>query len=139
MTDKKFKKPSQKKGQSIRDRETEANTDSIEYPVFGFKYINKELHPNRIDAEKQRAFIDKLCKLSQIKWNQIVSSGRHGLGTEKIRQEALSFSLPAHIKSDVSISSLKYSSMLSMVGYRSGNVFHILAVDIDFDHSCYQH
>ncbi|MDR3238034.1 MAG: hypothetical protein LBT84_05985 [Spirochaetia bacterium] len=137
---KKFRKPSQRKGKNVKDRVTEVNTTSIEYPVFGFKYINKELHPDKIDPENQKALLNQLCKLSELTWNQIISAPRHGLGTEDVRQEDLNFSLPAHIANDVRIIALRYSGKLAMVGYRSnGNVFHILGVDMDFNRSCYKH
>ena len=131
-----------KRSETVKIQKEAGNLKSVlrEYPVFCFRYIDKKLHPSNISPENQKALLDKFYELCQLEWIQIMSSSRHGLGTEKIEQKDLKFTLPRHVAEDVTIIALRYSGKMAMVGYRSeGNVFHILGVDISFNDSCYNH
>lgn len=88
-------------------------------------------------AEDRQALASKLFELSQISWSDIASSGRHGLGTEKIDRKSLKTKLPHNVTDDVNILAIRYNGKAPMLGYRDNRIFQILLIDWNF--SAYDH
>lgn len=75
---------------------------------------------------------DKLRRLSQLTWAQIRLQDRHGLGTEKLAQDQVRCRIPTKLTSDTYLLAFRFSGMKSMVGYKDGAIFHIIAFDRNF-------
>jgi hypothetical protein len=96
----------------------------VKYPDFGFESLNND---NKV------ALVNTLNKLSQFKWSQLRLAPRHGLGYEKIKKDALNFTLPCSIPADRSIIAFRFCGKAPMLGYRSAyGTFYIVAFDSKF-------
>lgn len=109
-----------------------------DYPIFCFKYLHKDYSLEQCENHEKIALIEKLCKLSQLTWDQIYKTPRHGLGCEKISRDAIRCGIPPHITSDVtSFIAFRFCSHAPMVGYKNQRIFHIIWLDRDF--TLYKH
>jgi hypothetical protein len=71
-------------------------------------------------------------------WKQIRQAPSKGLGAEKIDRGSIKRPIPRTVTDDVGFFySLHYVGKKRFVGYRTGQIFHILWVDHDF--SVYDH
>jgi hypothetical protein len=70
-----------------------------------------------------------LWKISQLTWLEIMMASRHGLGTEKINSTSIDAVIPSHITEDVTFLAFRFHDKAPMVGYREGEIFHIVWID----------
>ena len=85
------------------------------------------------EREAQAAFALTLHRLSQLTWQEIRNAPRHGLGTEKIVRECIRAPVPPGITEDVeSFLAIRFHGKAPMVGFRSGETFHVVWLDRDF-------
>ena len=70
-------------------------------------------------------------------WNDIINAPRHGLGQEKIAQNAIKAPLPSHITPDTQLIALRFAGKAPMIGRRDGRIFIIYWLDHNF--SLYKH
>ncbi|MFB2921939.1 hypothetical protein [Aerosakkonema funiforme] len=120
------------KGERFSVRETSDVPPEQQPPLFSLRYINKDYSLSQCTKDEKAAFADTLDRLSQLTWNQIKASPRHGLGYEKIERNSINSSIPTHIKDDVNFIAFRFCGMAPMVGYRDGAVFYIIWLDRDF-------
>jgi hypothetical protein len=103
-----------------------------ETPTFCLSDVDPEYCITQCDKNDKAAFADRLRKLSQMTWNQIIQADRHGFGREKIDRNALRRPIPKHISEDVTFIALRFSGNKAMVGYQSGRTFHAIWFDRKF-------
>lgn len=106
-------------------------------PVFSLYYLRRDFCLSACSKDEKAAFADTLHKLSQITWNEISSSSRHGAGYERIRKDAIRSGIPAHLREDVNFIAFRFFGKAPMVGYRDENIFHVVWIDRAF--SLYDH
>jgi hypothetical protein len=99
--------------------------------------LRKDYCLSDCNKDEKAAFADTLHKLSQITWNEISSSSRHGAGYERINRDAIRSGIPVHLKADVNFIAFRFCGKAPMVGYRDENVFHVIWIDRTF--SLYDH
>jgi len=63
----------------------------------------------------------------------VEQADRHGNGKENIEQKRIRRPMPSIVTGDVKLWALRFSGKKPMVGFRSGDVFHILWLDHSFD------
>ena len=68
---------------------------------------------------------------SKMTWQQIKATPHRGLGAEPL--SALDVPLPPHVTPDVTILSFRTPGEARMIGYRSGETFHIIWFDWKFE------
>ena len=129
--------PEPNSGKHIKPKAVIEETSDQRSPVFSLQYLQNGYSLAECDKEEAAAFAQMLGKLSQMKWADIKTSSRHGLGFEKIARNALKVSIPNHVTEDVNFIAFRFSGMKPMVGYREGVIFHILWLDRLF--SLYDH
>ena len=112
------------------------NNDNLK-PIFSLEYMVNEYGVGRCDAEQKAAFADALWQRSQLTWRQIIQAPRHGLGSEKIYRSSIAVGIPPAISEDVVFLSMRFYSNAPMVGFRVGQIFHIVWLDTGF--SVYDH
>jgi len=79
-------------------------------------------------------FIYRLSKLCQLSWNQILTTQKHGFGTENIPVEQIKVYLPPIISPDVK-NLLVFRSNgdnRPFLGFRNGNIFHVIFIEANF-------
>lgn len=106
-------------------------------PIFSLVNLRKDYCLSACNKDEKAAFADTLHQLSQITWNEISSSSRHGLGYERISRNAIRSGIPNHVKEDVNFIAFRFFGKAPMVGYRDENIFHIVWIDRAF--SLYNH
>jgi hypothetical protein len=106
-------------------------------PIFSLFYLRKDYCLSACTKDEKAAFADTLHKLSQITWNEISSSSRHGAGYERISRDSIRSGIPAHLKEDVNFIAFRFCGKAPMVGYRDENIFHVIWIDRAF--SLYDH
>jgi hypothetical protein len=106
-------------------------------PLFSLFHLQKGYSLSDCTKAEKAAFADTLLRLSQLTWNEMGSSPRHGLGYERIQRDAIRSSIPIHIKEDVNFIAFRFCGKAPMVGYRDGNIFHVLWLDRAY--SLYDH
>lgn len=106
-------------------------------PIFALCYLRRDYCLSTCSKDEKAAFADTLHKLSQITWNEISSSSRHGVGYERISRDAIRSGIPAHLKEDVNFIAFQFFGKAPMVGYRDENIFHVIWIDRAF--SLYDH
>lgn len=129
---KRVKRPSASKGNRLTAKET------INYnerpPVFSLERIqNGQYCLSALERIDKAAFADAIYRRRQITWQEIIDSGRHGLGFEKIPRHQIQAGIPRFITEDVDhFLAFRFSGTKPMVGYRRNDVFFVLWFDHDF-------
>ena len=124
------KKPNIKEKRQLEDR--------INYPVFCFRYLHKNYHIDKCDANEKLCFLEKIVSLSSRTWHEIEFTGRHASVSEKISRDAIKLELPEEISEEVTFFlALRFCGKKLFVGFRNKFIFHILYIDRDF--TLYKH
>lgn len=127
-----IKSPAPNPGGKIKPREETAGSTDGERPVFCLKHLVRGWRISDCEATDQASFAVTIEKLAEMTWQAIKNTQRHGLGTEKINQNAIRPPIPASITEDVSFLAFRFSGKKPMVGFRSNAVFHIVWFDRNF-------
>jgi len=100
------------------------------HPIFCFKYIQKDYSLEQCSTDEKVAFVEKLFKLSQLSWQEIEHTQKHGLGTEKIAITSISAGLPPIITREVKfLLALRFIGKKPFIGYRDRFLFHVIFID----------
>jgi hypothetical protein len=103
-------------------------------PIFSLERLQsgKYCH-SALDKDHKAAFSDAIFKRKSISWRELKSSGKHGLGFEKIAKKSISEKLPAFITQEAdNLLAFRFKGKAPMVGYRVKDVFYVLWFDRDF-------
>lgn len=109
--------------------------------VFGFSQLKSLSY---VDAKNDSAFfvdfLGRLQKLSELDWNTVWTTHRHGLGTEMISKASLKQSARNLIPEDMDklIVLRATGNNHAFLGFREGNVFQVLFIEYKFG-DIYQH
>ena len=127
-----IKKPSKK---VTIDRDS---LSGIEYPVFCFKHLQLTSIKDCQEPRFFFKFLERLQKLSDLGWNGIRASQRHGFGTEKIPVGEIKPMLPSFITPDVSHFTVFRANgdNRPFLGVRNSNnnkLFHIVFIESRFN------
>ena len=111
----------------------------LDYPVFCFKHMHPDYSVAKLPLEDKSALLEAIFKRSSMTWNELQLSGRHKLGSEKIRVDSINTNLPKSITGDVEfLLAFRYFDMKPFLGYRNRFIFHIVFIDYGrdlYDHS----
>lgn len=127
-----LKKPNKSKGTRIKVKDEDSSLSSIDYPIFCLKYLSRNFGLDQCDNEEKAAFASQLHRLSQVTWNVLSVSSRHGLGWEKIPQSNIKDAIPNHVTEDVTFYAFRFHGLKPFLGYRNRFIFHILFIDRNF-------
>jgi len=132
----KIKKKNSPKQKIKIPAETTVQTD---YPVFCFRHIQST--PGK-DHRFYTEFIVRLQKISQLTWNQVITTQRHGFGTKKLPVGQIKVRLPDFVTPDVTHLTVFRANgdNRPFLGLRNGSIFHIIFLEERFgdiyDHEC---
>lgn len=105
----------------------------IDYPLFSFRHLQ---HVSFIDCKDVTFFpnfMRRLKNFSELGWNGINTSQRHGYGMEKLPQNIIKPQLPSIITPEVQLFAFRATgSNLPFVGFREGKIFHIVFIETSF-------
>jgi hypothetical protein len=120
----------------VNEAELERDYDR-EKPTFCLRFVDSAYCITQCEKRDKAAFADTIRRMSQMTWKELRMADRHGLGSEKIRRDAIKRQIPARIPEDASFLAFRFSGMKPMVGYRVKEMFHIIWFDRNF--SLYDH
>ena len=132
-----IRQPKADKSRRISAPETGGKPASLGYPVFCLRNLQAGYDVDDMQADDQCALIKRLRHLSKMEWAQVMNAPRHGAGGETIAKNSLSVAFPRGITDDVTLWALRFNGKKPMVGWRNGDVFHLLWLDHNF--SVYNH
>jgi hypothetical protein len=112
-------------------------SDLHKKPIFSLVHLQKDYCLSKCDKKEKAAFADTLHKLSQMTWQDILFSPKHGSGSEKISRNSIQTTIPDHLTEDVKFLAIRFCAKAPMVGYREQNIFQIIWIDRSF--SLYDH
>jgi len=127
-----------KKKQSARGRKydypvPDSSPPVQDKPIFSFHYLQDSHCISLCNRGQKAAFADTMRLLSKLTWQEIKSSYRHGLGSEKIPRNRFYVTIPNQVADDEALLSIRFYGRAPMVGIRREQVFHIIWFDIDFN------
>ena len=96
------------------------------HPIFCLRYLHKDYNVESCSQSDRASLIRQMANLSQLSWDNIKQSGRHGMGSEKINRKSIKVSIPKEITPDVEdFLALRYSGKKAFIGFRNYFIFHI--------------
>jgi hypothetical protein len=105
-------------------------------PAFSFEKMQEGSGNsfNCCQDDDRLALSKRLFMLSRMPWKQIRQAPSSGIGSEQIPRYRIKRAIPTSVTDEVeSFSSLHFVGKKRFVGYRVGQIFHILWVDHSFE------
>jgi hypothetical protein len=84
-----------------------------------------------------RSFLVKWEKRAKITWTELQSHDKHGLGTEKLPSRMIKPAVPEELAQD-RYTVFRHEGNLPFVGFRAGDVFHVLWIETRYN-ELYKH
>lgn len=129
-----IKKPAANKSETIKLPVAKKPTPDINYPVFCFRYLARGFGIEDCQPDDQAALVKRLGKLSQLTWEEIRLSQRHGFGAEKIARTSIRGPIPPWVTADIDFFlAFRFHGKKPFVGHKQDQVFHILWIDHSFE------
>ena len=130
----KLKNPHQaNQGNKIKGNPDVITVTNHKHPIFCFKFIHRDYGLSQCVQDEKIAFLEQMFRLSQLTWQQIEQTQKHGLGSEKIAISSLHAQCPSIVTEDVTfLLALRFLGNAPFVGYRDRFILHILFIDRAF-------
>lgn len=101
-------------------------------PMFALTNLQKGYCLSDCELSEKAEFAETIWRLSQLTWSEIQRSGKHQSGCETIPQSAIRVGLPPCVTPEVKLLAFRFADKKAMVGYRKGELFHVLWLDRAF-------
>ncbi|MDF7675158.1 hypothetical protein PT286_00150 [Neisseriaceae bacterium ESL0693] len=122
---------------NVGSRKTDIGSTQGLKLVFSFEYMRSDHHCikccHNSDADNSFHLLNKIRKLSELTWAQINTTHRHGLGAEKIPYHQIKESIPYGLTEDTTFLAFRCIGKAPMIGFRDGQIFHIIWIDYDYE------
>jgi hypothetical protein len=129
----KFKSPPITQGKNISALPTSGGISNNLKPKFCFEFLDNTYSVEACEQADRAAFAVQLTKIGRMSWQEIQNAPKYGLGTEKIPRSQIRAPIPPSVTPDVEFFlAFRFSAKKPMVGFRSGQLFHLLWIDRDF-------
>ncbi len=125
-------KPPKKKREKLTASSPELASSEDDYVVFSFRHLQKGFATDDLSVEQRSKLALRLETLSQMTWNEVYRSQRHGLGTEKIPSAQIKSSIPERFNDRGVFIVFRFAGLLPMVGIRARNVFYAIWLEPSF-------
>lgn len=134
---KSLKKKKGKSSQHLKSPDRDTPPDTLKYVSFSFRHLQSPYHIVDCDNYDKIALLERMVKLCCLSWNQVISTQRHGFGTETIRRSSIGPRLPSVVTPEITLIAFRFSGLKSMIGFRAQDIFQVLFLDHDgtvYDH-----
>lgn len=98
-------------------------------PKFCLHHLCDEFDVPALDARQQAEFAKTLQRLSHLQWKQLISTHKHGNGSEFIPRQSIRAAVPPAFQDRDRFLVFRYDGNLPMAGARVADVFHILWIE----------
>lgn len=103
------------------------------YPLLCLRHLQPGWGFEEATAGQCQEFLKKWAKRATFKWVELVQHHRHGLGSEKIPRREIKPAIPEHLQAEDHYLVFRHEGNLPFVGFRSGDVFHVLWVEREYN------
>jgi hypothetical protein len=103
-----------------------------ETPKFCLHYLRRDLDVQALNPDGQAAFAKTLQKLASSRWKDLITTSRHGQGTEFIPSRQIRASIPTRFQDAERFLVFRYHGKLPMAGVRVRDVYHVLWIEPEF-------
>lgn len=121
----------------MRASDSSVGTSQLQRPKFCLEHLQKDHCISRCTSDEKAAFAERIHEMSQLTWQQLSQAPRHGQGYESIARNAIKGTFPSVVTDDVTLLAFRFCGKAPMVGFRTGEVFHVVWFDREF--SLYDH
>ena len=128
----KINRPEPNQGKNITTSPSSSGSTNKLKPLFSFEYLVQTHSVEACEHDDRAALAVQLSKIGCMTWAEIQNAPKHGLGHEKIAQNAIKKALPPVVTPDVNLIAFRFSGKKPMIGFRSDQTFFILFLDRDF-------
>lgn len=133
MSKRRISLPSARRGPRIQAPQPLPQDTEHLPPAFSLRHLAKAYCISKCTLREKADFAETLRKLGQMPWAQLKQAPRRGLGYERIARHRITAGIPPAITDDVDrFYAFRFSGRAPMVGYRDGQVFHIIWLDRTF-------
>lgn len=115
-------------GRLVKTHESSGVNTNTLHPRFCFHKIQRDYCLNQCSHEQKANFAMGLQRRGSMTWAELIQAPRDGLGQEIIAN--LNVPRPASVSPDVNILSFRIGGLERMIGYRDGQDFHVIWVDV---------
>ena len=103
-----------------------------EHPKFCLRHVQKNFDVDNLTTKGQAELARTLQRLASITWNEIQTSQRHGLGTEKLAKSMFKTRIPLAFEDREDFTAFRYHENRPMVGVRVRDVFQVIWIEADY-------
>lgn len=105
------------------------------HPIFCFRHQHNAYNLNSCDLKEKGAFLDQICTLSTLTWEDIQKAPRHGVGSEKIAiSKKMRAKCPAFITQDIDfLLALRFDGKKPFLVHRDRFIAHVIFIDNKFE------
>ena len=108
-------------------------------PKISFEFLNGEYCISKCEKKEKAEIIDTLHQLSQKTWQEIIQSGKNGIGYERIELSQLKCRYP-HDRCFQNIDKatiFHHKKSIPIIGFRTDNTYYIFCIDRNY--KAYKH
>ncbi|MBK9048760.1 MAG: hypothetical protein IPL74_19450 [Bacteroidetes bacterium] len=126
----KINPPSKYGGNKILLPKPTIEIEDFKYPIFCLKHIHNKFSLSQCTTEQKCGLINKLHQMSQSTWLDLIGTGRHKAGSEKILISSIKSQVPNFITDEVNyLLAFRFYDMLPFLVHRNRFVCHIIFID----------
>jgi hypothetical protein len=103
------------------------------YPLLCLRHLQPGWGFEEASGDICQHFLIKWAKRASLSWVELVQHGRHGLGSEKLPKKKIKPQVPEHLEPDDHYLVFRHEGNLPFVGFRSGDVFHVLWIEREYN------
>lgn len=107
------------------------------YPLLCLRHLQSGWGFDDSSPDQCQQFLIKWAKRAVLTWTELVHHPKHGLGSEKLPKAKINPQIPQHLQLDNYLV-FRHQGNLPFVGFRSGDVFHVLWVEREYN-QLYRH
>lgn len=132
-----FKNKGAKKSNNFNYPDAEDGTVKMfehKHPIFCLKYQHATYNIENCTQDEKVSLLEQMNRLSQLTWNEIINTQRHGMGSEKISRASIIPKFPAFLTDDVKdLLAIRFQGKKPFLIHRDRFIAHLIFVDNKFE------
>lgn len=101
------------------------------YPLLSFRHLQPQFRAEKMSQRQCSEFLIKWAKRSHYTWKELNIHKRHALGFEMLPRKRIKPKPPEFLQQD-SYMVFRHEGNLPFVGFKAGDVFYVLWVEVKY-------
>ncbi|WP_132047126.1 hypothetical protein [Curtobacterium sp. PhB136] len=101
------------------------------HPVLSLRHVQPRFDVEAMTVEQRSAFLIKWAKRSRFSWTELTLQSKHGLGFEMMPKKQIRPAVPEALEQSKYMV-FRHQENLPFVGFKAGDVFHVLWIESDY-------